>query len=202
MATRGFALIIFGFLHCFGCGQATEDTSSCANFTFKGSEKLNEYLFNGKNEKHLSEALEQLNKAINCDSLNSDAYQKKISVLILLNRHQESLKCFDKVFELSKGNNAQVLVTKALVYEELGKTDSSKVTFKHAFDIYNRRLEQHPADSLTVICEKIFLISVVEGKDRAFKIFEPYLSMYPHDPTIKLYEIIFKDFDREALPWM
>lgn len=193
------SVLLLSCLFFLACSQERHEKGSCSEINSQASEKLYDYLYGDKDQKKLLVALELYDKAIKCDRLNSVNYQGKITVLRLLGKNRESLALLDTLFELSNRSDASVLVSKGILYEKMGMNDSSAIECTRALNIYDTKIKQKSSDSLRLICEKIYLTAITQGKEVAIQKFRPYLLAYPEDSTIKTYEIILRDFDRTLI---
>lgn len=182
------------------CGQQKKnDLKECAQLSNQAIASLQDYLHKRQDTTNLVKAAEFYDSAIKCDSLNFINYQGKLTVINMLGQYRESIKLIDKLYDLSGKTDVHLLVTKALVFEKIGIMDSSKIYFDRAFRAYDAQLAQNPPDSLRIISDKLYLIAITQGKKSAMEGLQSYLVRHPNDPSLKLYEKILRDFDRNTI---
>lgn len=186
-------------LFVFFCCSRKVTADNCTELNIQAVDALNEYTRSGNDSSQLLISLGFFNKAIECDSSNVINYQGKLSVMNLLGRNEESLKIINKLISLNDVRFASLFTTKALIFERIGVKDSSEVYFQKAFFDYDQQLALKPADSLKVMCEKLYLIAITENKDVAIEKLKTLEDKYPDDPTIRVYEEILMRFDRSIL---
>jgi tetratricopeptide (TPR) repeat protein len=185
-------------LSFFCCGQNKKDKLACSEFNMRGVEGLQTFK-NSRDSSALLKSLYFFDKAIECDPTNAINYQNKLIVLNQLSRLREALKVIDKVYELSDGKDVKLLVSKGIIYERLTQLDSSSLWYNKAFQKYSEQLERHTPDSIRIIGDRLYLTAIMEGKDSAMEKLKPYLSKYPNDSTLKLYEDLLQQFDRKVI---
>jgi hypothetical protein len=189
------------FLISVCCGQALKDNdlSRCSEFSRLATAKVQDYLLRGRDTIDLVQAASFYDQAILCDPSNSLHYQGKLTTVNMLGRFSESLKLIDKIYQLSGENDIQMIVAKAVIFEQTGAVDSSNVYYRIAYQAYDSRLAAKPPDSLRIVCERLYLTAIVEGKESAISKLKPYLERHPEDPTLIAYHELFLNFDRQSI---
>lgn len=184
---------------CIGCLRPSSDhAEECKKYNQQAVDYQLQYS-ETRDTTLLIAAMENFEKAIQCNPGSIVNYQGKLSVLLTLERYQESLPVFDHVFKLSGDRDVYTLLGKALVLERMGLFDSSKKVLGIASSNLDEQFIKYPQDSSDLFCQGLYLTAVRYGKDSALTKSTRYMRMYPNDSTIQVFARHLRDFDRNAL---
>ena len=82
-------------------------------------------------KRRFAEALEDINRSVELDSLNAGAQQHRGNVLFALNRMEEACRAYEQALKLIPGNSG-VWNNLGATLEALGKTDAALAAYRRA----------------------------------------------------------------------
>lgn len=196
---RAYFMPLFLVILAVCCGQHESKQADCSKHYDSALTSLQHY-FNIKHDSiKLLETLDLYDKAIQCDTTNINAYQGKFTTVYLLGRYKESLKILDKIGQIGNYRDVKVLVSIGLVYERMDRMDSAKNIYNRALLECDKQFEKYPADSIRIICDKLYILAVDRGKEYSLKQLDQYLSDRPEDQMLLDFKLYLRDFDKNRI---
>lgn len=174
-------LLVVSF--CGNISTGNQSKTDCKKFNRQAMDSLMVYKTSfDKKKSTLESSLRLLDDAIKCDSSLNVANFNKVTVLNELGRFNESIRLIDRLIRLNK--DSSLLLTKAPIYDKINKHDSLTITYKFAYNFFNRRIKDNPRDA-NIIFGKLFSQSKIYGKDSVISEIDQYLKKYPNDANLK-----------------
>lgn len=174
-----------------GLGQ----NPSCREFNEAAVDSLTEYNLGRRDSLLLLNALDLLNRAIDCDSMYQLAYLNKLTVLTMLGKQREVLILIERL-ERVLPQDPGIFIAKGLQYEKIGKKDSAEVWYDRAKQRCDQNLDAYP-DSANFIYDRVMLIAITAGKEQALSEIDKYISRYPEKEELSSYRQGILNFDKE-----
>ncbi len=174
-------LMVLSF--CRNVSSGNQPKADCNKINSQAMDSLILYKTSfDKRKSTLESTLRLLDDAIKCDSSLNIAKFNKVTVLNELGKFNESISLINKLIRSQK--DSSLLLTKAPIYDKINKHDSLTITYKLAYNYFDRRIKDRPGDA-NIIFGKLFSQSKIYGKESVISEIDYYLKKYPDDVNLK-----------------
>lgn len=143
----------------------------------------------------LNIGIELLNKAIELDDTNVNAFFCKFNIETAMQNWKEALPCINKIIQIS-APNVDNFMYQGSVYEMLNKPDSSVIAFKNALLLFDK--ERNSAGNDQILVSRAVIIAFIYGREEAIKELSSSEMMINDEYLKTARDQIFSTFSKRA----
>jgi len=143
----------------------------------------------------LMNALRYLDVAIAKNPNNESAYLNRVSVYVSFKEYEKAVSSINSLFNI-KGEYAEGLMYKGMLYEKLQIQDSASIAYGKALNNYNKRICE--ADILNDKVHRAILYCLIDGGAKGLKEINNIIKENPKNDFAKqIKEQVIENFDRD-----
>nr|WP_320117917.1 hypothetical protein [uncultured Marinifilum sp.] len=139
-------------------------------------------------------ALRYLEVAIAKNPNNESAYLSKINVCVAFKEYEKAIQSINSLFFI-KGEYAEGLMYKGMLYEMLQTKDSATIAYKKALKKYNKRINE--TNALNDKVNKAILYCFIEEEGRGLEEINNIIKENPNNNfAVQIKEQVIENFDK------
>ena len=140
----------------------------------------------------MNKALQLIEKAIQKDSLNANAYVNKANILCNLAKYAEAIKAINQ--SLSIKNVPEVKLMKGFMFDKMNRIDSAQAIYYEILDDYEKVLRD--GNNVKVELDRAILYFYLNKPGIATQKFKEVENKYPNDITVIGMKEFLDSFDK------